>query len=41
MKQFLCYLKSQPTLHLCGEKQVFNLGILGNLAHFRHLNADS
>jgi hypothetical protein len=30
-------LISLRTLRLCGEKQVFNLGILGNLAHFRHL----
>ena len=36
-------LKSQRTLRLCGEKQVFYLGILGILAHFRHffLTADS
>ncbi len=26
------------TLRLCGEKEVLNLGILGNLAHFRQLN---
>jgi len=24
------------TLRLCGEKQVSNLSILGNVAHFRH-----
>jgi hypothetical protein len=29
---------SLRTLRLCGEKQVFNLGILGNLAQFRHLD---
>ncbi len=28
------------SLRLCGEKHIFNLGILGNLAHFRHLESE-
>jgi hypothetical protein len=32
----LLFKFSLRTLRLCGEKQVSNLGILGNLAHFRH-----